>query len=291
MKHDVFISYSRKDTDIAERICCELDKVGITYFIDRQGIGGGMEFPTVLAKAIRESKIFLFLGSHNSYGSKFTQSEVVYAFNKKQKQDIIPYIIDNSVLPDELEFTFSSINWRRLDEHPIETVLVDDILRKVGKTRPSQTEPEPVATEKQTILSPKETQTVAQTPMEKTEFDIPVVTKIGLKVIKGLLCVFLVIFLSFSIADEILSLRVQIFAGILFILSALALFFIYRLERGDKKAYYILCGLLIFATLSSIFVDKYLIIMMFILSSIAFYGFTLLLKINKKGQSLWKLLK
>lgn len=290
MEHDVFISYSRKDSDIAERICSELEKVGVTYFIDRQGIGGGMEFPAVLSKAIRESKVFLFLGSHNSYNSKFTQSEVVYAFNKKQKQDIIPYIIDDSVLPDELEFTFSSINWRRLDEHPIETVLVDDILRKVGKTRPSQTVQESTSAGEQVISAPIAQQTTKQKAKEKKEFEIPIVTKIGLKLIKGLLCVFLFIFLIYSVAAE-LSLRYQILAGVLFVFSALALFFIYRLERGDKKSYYILCGLLIIATVSSLFADKYLFITMFVLGSISFYGFTLLLKVNKNGQSLWKRLK
>ena len=134
-KYDVFISYSRKDTDIADKICQAFDKDGITYFIDRQGIGGGMEFPAVLAKAIKESTVFLFLASKNSYDSKFTQSEIVYAFNKKLKQDIIPYIIDGSTMPDELEFTFSAINWRRMDRHPIDTVLVNDILFRVGKQR------------------------------------------------------------------------------------------------------------------------------------------------------------
>lgn len=132
-KYDVFISYSRKDTAIANKICQAFDKNGITYFIDRQGIGGGLEFPAVLARGIRESKVFLFLASKNSYESKFTQSEIVYAFNKKQKQDIIPYIIDGSSFPDELEFTFSAINWRRMDNHPIDTVLIKDIIDRVGK--------------------------------------------------------------------------------------------------------------------------------------------------------------
>lgn len=132
-KYDVFLSYSRKDTEIADKICQAFNRAGISYFIDRQGIGGGMEFPTVLAKAIKESKVFLFLASKNSYNSKFTQSEIVYAFNKKQKQDILPYIIDGSTLPDELEFTFSAINWRQMDKHPIDTIL-DDILMKIGKS-------------------------------------------------------------------------------------------------------------------------------------------------------------
>lgn len=132
-KRDIFISYSRKDTAIADRICQAFDKAGITYFIDRQGIAGGMEFPKVLAEAILNCKIFLYLGSENSYGSKFTNSEVTYAFNKKQKEQILPYIIDNSSLPTELEFVFSCINIRNIKEHPIETILVQDILQILGK--------------------------------------------------------------------------------------------------------------------------------------------------------------
>ena len=67
MNYDIFISYSRKDTEIANRICKAFDQAGITYFIDRQGIGGGMEFPTVLAEAILNCKLMLFLASKNSF--------------------------------------------------------------------------------------------------------------------------------------------------------------------------------------------------------------------------------
>lgn len=138
-KYDVFISYSRKDTKIANRICEAFDQANITYFIDRQGITGGMEFPAVLAQAIRESKVFLFLASKNSYKSKFTQSEIIYAFNKKEKQDIIPYIIDGSELPEELAFTFSAINWREIDQHPIETVLLKDVQQRIGRETQTET--------------------------------------------------------------------------------------------------------------------------------------------------------
>ena len=109
MKHDIFISYSRKDTAIAERICAAFDKAGITYFIDRLGIGGGFEFPVVLAEAIVECKVVLFLASENSYESKFTNSELTFAFNEKPRNSILPYIIDGSKMPVALRFIFSSI--------------------------------------------------------------------------------------------------------------------------------------------------------------------------------------
>lgn len=137
MKYDVFISYSRKDSDVANRMCEAFDKVGITYFIDKQGIDGGLEFPTVLAEAIINSRIFLYLASKNSYESKFTQAEITFAFNKKTKECILPYIIDGSAMPSSLEFVFSAINWRNLEEHPIESVLLDDLLRLLEKQKNS----------------------------------------------------------------------------------------------------------------------------------------------------------
>ena len=135
MKYDVFISYSRKDLVVADKICDVLDKAGVSYFIDRQGIGGGMEFPKVIATAIKESELFLFLASENSYSSKFTSSEITFAFNKKQKNQLLPYVIDSSSLPDELEFVFSCINIRNIKEHPIETTLVEDILDLLGRNK------------------------------------------------------------------------------------------------------------------------------------------------------------
>ena len=126
-KYDVFISYSRKDTDVAEKICSALDKYDISYFIDRKGLSGGMEFPSIIAEAILNSKIMLFLGSENSYKSKFTNSEVTFAFNEKPIGSIIPYVIDGSKLPAALKFTFSNINIMTLEEHPINTTLIHDL--------------------------------------------------------------------------------------------------------------------------------------------------------------------
>ncbi len=137
MKHDVFISYSRADSAIADRICEAFDKAGISYFIDRQGIGGGFEFPVVLAEAIVKSKVVLFLASKSSYESKFTNAELTFAFNEKPKNSILPYIIDGSTMPPALRFVFSSINWRTIESHPIEPTLVDDILKMLGRDEES----------------------------------------------------------------------------------------------------------------------------------------------------------
>lgn len=153
MKYEVFISYSRKDTKVADRVCKAFDKAGITYFIDREGISGGYEFPVVLAEAIIECRLVLFLGSKNAYESKYTNSELTFAFNEKPKNSILPYIIDGSNMPPALRFVFSSINWRTIESHPIETTLVSDVLNLLGR-KPHEVSEEQTASKKRVV--PKE---------------------------------------------------------------------------------------------------------------------------------------
>ncbi len=126
MKYRVFISYSRKDTEIAERICRRLDDAGISYFIDNDSIRGSEDFPDVISEAILDSELFLLLASQNSNESVYTKKEIVFATNNEK--EILPYIIDGSSLPRGLELLLSNINWITLKSHPIETKLVPEII-------------------------------------------------------------------------------------------------------------------------------------------------------------------
>lgn len=156
MGTDVFISYSRKDTVIANKICAAFDKAGITYFIDRKAMNGGMEITDVLAQAILDAKVFLFLGSRHSYSSKFTNSEIMWAFNKKEKNHILPYLIDDTEMPNGIQFAFVGINIRNISEHPIETTLVDDVLAIINKRRTEPSFVEEQVYEKEDVdVSPK----------------------------------------------------------------------------------------------------------------------------------------
>lgn len=92
---DIFISYSRKNTSDADEICELLAHEKLSYFIDRQGIPGGSEFPTVLADAINNCGIFICLMSEDSVVSKFCQQELQYAVDKKLDNDIIIVFKDN----------------------------------------------------------------------------------------------------------------------------------------------------------------------------------------------------
>lgn len=135
-KTDIFISYSRKDTQIVDKICKALDEQNISYFIDRKGLTGGGEFPVELEEAIDNANIVLFIASHNSYKSKFTIGEISYAFKVKEHGSIIPYVIDGSSLLSVkgMGLIFGNVNIRNIQEHPIDTVLMHDLCERLGRT-------------------------------------------------------------------------------------------------------------------------------------------------------------
>ncbi len=131
-KYDVFISYSRKDMAVADEICEALDRANISYFIDKQDIKIGHPFAEI-ARAIKECTLFLFLGSHNAYVSIYAPKEINYAIRHKEKNNIVPFLIDNTPLPDELDLLLCDYNWLTKREHPIKPVLVNNLLDHLGR--------------------------------------------------------------------------------------------------------------------------------------------------------------
>ena len=58
--HDIFISYSRKDSEAVGRFVEKLTEEGYSVWIDKDGIESGDQFKLIIVKAIEDSKIVLF---------------------------------------------------------------------------------------------------------------------------------------------------------------------------------------------------------------------------------------
>lgn len=109
-KYDVFISYSRKDYvdenkevipgNIVTQIKETLDANDISYWMDEKGIYSGDEFAKIIAKLIRQSKIFLFVSTENSNASEWTSDEIATA--RMYKKKIIPFKYDDSFYNEEV---------------------------------------------------------------------------------------------------------------------------------------------------------------------------------------------
>lgn len=103
-KYDVFVSYSRKDyvDELKKPVAGSavaalldfLDKNGITYWFDKDGIYSGSEFVEVITDAITDSKMMIFVSSEHSNASPWTMGEIFEAL--EQEKHIVPFKIDNS---------------------------------------------------------------------------------------------------------------------------------------------------------------------------------------------------
>lgn len=128
-KYEIFICHSRKDDVIADKICTALDREGISYFINRQDIEENDITLKMLTKKVANSKIFLLLASENSYASEFIIDQICFA---DEHIPIVSYVIDGALLPLTIDHLFGFMDWCDIDGHPIDTVLMDKLVRKLG---------------------------------------------------------------------------------------------------------------------------------------------------------------
>lgn len=107
--HKVFISYSRKDSDVAKGICDTLNKMNIPYWIDIDGVYSGANFKEVIVNAISTSEIVLFLSSENSNKSDNVAKEISIA--DKYGKIIIPVRLDTSPMNPKMDYDLAGIDF------------------------------------------------------------------------------------------------------------------------------------------------------------------------------------
>lgn len=99
---DIFISYSRKDTEIVKAIYVWLENAGYRCWLDVDGMFSGVSFKKVIVNAIKRSKVLLFMSSENSNKSRNVVSEVSLAVEYGKK--IIPIRLDMSPYSASIEY-------------------------------------------------------------------------------------------------------------------------------------------------------------------------------------------
>lgn len=96
--HDIFISYSLKDSDFCNLLYNDLSKL-FNVWIDREGIEGGNDWEIEIERTIKEVKIVIVIVSENSLDSKWVRREI--QFSDLMGKEIIPILL-NSHLPISL---------------------------------------------------------------------------------------------------------------------------------------------------------------------------------------------
>ncbi len=144
-QYDVFISYSRKDSDVVLPIVKKLEDNGLSVWIDRDGIESGDAFKSVIVRAIKNSDVFLFFSSKNSNQSPWTIKEVNTAVHLKKS--IIPIRLDDTDYDDSLLFDLVGLDFVDLsiDEKKEAALnkLINTLLSKISNIVVKQPNKEP----------------------------------------------------------------------------------------------------------------------------------------------------
>ena len=110
MKHDLFISYSRKDFDVVNDFVKMLKSriPQLNCWFDITGIESGDEFEEKIISAIDNSSHVIFALSDNALASDWTKDEVMYAKNTDKK--VIPVLLKGAELRGWFLFRFGRID-------------------------------------------------------------------------------------------------------------------------------------------------------------------------------------
>ena len=100
-EQEVFISYSSKDQDVADRILHAVESKGIRCWIASRDMHEG-SYPRQIMQQIRACKVFLILLSVHSVKSEHVKNELDRAFSRlKEGMIMVPFLLDNVDLDDE----------------------------------------------------------------------------------------------------------------------------------------------------------------------------------------------
>lgn len=105
---DVFISYSRKDSEQVKRLINSLKSHGISYWIDYENIPHGVPYDDCIRNAIPQSSIFLLVVSEDSMRKPDVKNELRIA-NKCGKL-VIPFMLEDVELIDAVSYHIEANN-------------------------------------------------------------------------------------------------------------------------------------------------------------------------------------
>lgn len=114
MAHDVFISYSTKNTEFAEAVCDNLENNGVECWIAPRNIKTGTNYAKEIMDGLEASKVIVLVFSKDAQESEYVNNEIDTAFSKGKC--IVSLKVDDTFPKDQMEFFLKNTQW--LDASP-----------------------------------------------------------------------------------------------------------------------------------------------------------------------------
>jgi formylglycine-generating enzyme required for sulfatase activity len=121
--NSLFISYARKDVEFAQKLNADLQRHGVTTWIDELGIRGGEDWPDRIATAIEGCKAMLIILSPDSVASRWVQRELAFADAKGKR--VLPLLYKPCGLPAWFELRFGNVQRADFSRGSYETNLTE----------------------------------------------------------------------------------------------------------------------------------------------------------------------
>ena len=116
--HDVFISYSSSDRNIANAVCARLEANGVRCWIAPRDIPPGTSWGSAIIRALSEARVMVLLFSLKANKSPQILREVERAVGRGVV--IVPVRIEDVQPQDDFEYFLSSQHWLDILTHPLE---------------------------------------------------------------------------------------------------------------------------------------------------------------------------
>ncbi len=110
IKYDVFISYSHRDVKFIDSLKYDFEYAAVRSFSYENDISGGENYLDEISHAIDVCEVFLFVGSKNSYNSKYTLKELFYALKTKGADQIIIVKSDSEPIPPSIALLTTGVS-------------------------------------------------------------------------------------------------------------------------------------------------------------------------------------
>jgi hypothetical protein len=127
MTHDVFISYSSKDKDIADLICEAMERAGLLCWIAPRNVTPGSKYAREIIAAIEACQVMFLIFSESANKSEHIENEIDTAFNKGKI--IVPFKITDTEMSEELQYYLRKKHW--IDGTPEPHKCIDELVSRV----------------------------------------------------------------------------------------------------------------------------------------------------------------
>jgi len=113
---EVFISYSSRDRERVIEIVSQLESAGVSVWVDRDKIEGGMIYGPKIVRGIKDCKVLMLMCTDASMRSRNVTQEILIAW--KHERCLLPLLLEQTSYSEQLEYWLEGRQWIEVMNYP-----------------------------------------------------------------------------------------------------------------------------------------------------------------------------